>query len=86
MAVPLEVCTRKEQRAVIRFLGSGDVKRSESHRRMRRQHEDVSVSLRQVYEQHRKFKKTGSQIWRRQLTPGSLALRIRLTLTLKWNE
>jgi hypothetical protein len=41
MAVPLEACTREEQRAVIRFLGSEGEKSADIHRRMKRQYGDV---------------------------------------------
>jgi transposase len=56
MAAPLEACTREEQRAVIRFLGSEGEKPADIHRRMKRQYGDACVSLQQVYEWHRKFK------------------------------
>jgi hypothetical protein len=53
---PLEACTREEQRAVIRFLGSEGEKPADIHRRMKRQYGDACMSLQQVYEWHRKFK------------------------------
>jgi hypothetical protein len=56
MAAPLEACTREEQRAVIRFLGSEGEKAADIHRRMKRQYGDACVSLQQVYKWHRKFK------------------------------
>jgi hypothetical protein len=56
MAAPFEACTREEQRAVNRFLGSEDEKPTDIHRRMKRQYGDACVSLQQVYEWHRKFK------------------------------
>jgi hypothetical protein len=56
MAAPLEACTREEQRAVTRFLGSEGEKPADIHRRMKRQYGDACVSLQQVYECHRKFK------------------------------
>jgi hypothetical protein len=59
MAAPLEAYTREEQRAVIRFLGSEGEKPADSHRRMKRQYGDACVSLQQVYERHRKFKRGG---------------------------
>jgi hypothetical protein len=53
---PLEACTREEQCAIIRFLGSEGEKPADIHRRMKRQYGDACVSLEQVYEWHRKFK------------------------------
>jgi hypothetical protein len=62
MSVPLEACTREEQRAVIRFLGSEGKKRADIHRGMKRQYGDACVSLQQVYEWHRKFKSGGGGV------------------------
>jgi hypothetical protein len=56
MATPLEACTREEQCAVIRCLGSEGEKPADIDRRMKRQYGDACVSLQQVYEWHRKFK------------------------------
>jgi hypothetical protein len=50
VAAPLEACTREEQCAVIRFLGSEGEKPADIHRRMKRQYGDAYVSLQQVYE------------------------------------
>ena len=55
MAAPLEICTREEQRSVIRFLRSEGVKPIEIHRRMKVQHGDACLSQQQVYEWSRKF-------------------------------
>jgi hypothetical protein len=52
----MAACTREEQRAVIRFLGSEGEKPADIHRRMKRQYGDACVPLQQVYEWHRKFK------------------------------
>jgi hypothetical protein len=56
MAALSEACTREEQHAVIRFLGSEGEKPADIHRRMKSQYGDACVSLQQVYEWHRKFK------------------------------
>jgi hypothetical protein len=56
MAAPLEACTRVEQHAVIRFLGSEGEKPADIHGRMKRRYGDTCVLLQQVYEWHRKFK------------------------------
>jgi histone-lysine N-methyltransferase SETMAR len=56
MAATLEACTREEQHAVVRFLGSEGEKPADIHRRMKMQYGDACVSLQQVYEWHRKFK------------------------------
>jgi len=55
MAVPLETCTREEQRSVIRFLRSEGVKPIESHRRMKFQYGDACLSQQQLYEWSSKF-------------------------------
>ena len=55
MAVPLETCTREEQRSVIRFLRSEGVKLIEIHRRMKVQYGDACLLQQQVYEWSRKF-------------------------------
>ena len=55
MAAPLETCIREEQRCVIRFLRSEDVKPIEIHRRIKVQYSDACLSQQQVYEWSRKF-------------------------------
>ena len=55
MAAPLQTCTREEQRSIIRFLHSEDVKPIEIHRRMKVQYGDACLSQPQVYEWSRKF-------------------------------
>jgi hypothetical protein len=50
MAVPLETCTKEEQRSVIRFLCSEGVKPTEIYRRMKFQCGDACLSQQQVYE------------------------------------
>lgn len=56
MAAPLLTCSKEEQRAVIRFLGSEGEKPVNIHRRMQKQYGESCLSLQQVYEWHRKFK------------------------------
>ncbi|GFG38000.1 hypothetical protein Cfor_10299, partial [Coptotermes formosanus] len=56
MAVPLQQCTKQEQRSVVRFLFSEGVKPIEIHRRMRIQYGDRCMSRTQVYEWTEKFK------------------------------
>jgi hypothetical protein len=55
MAAPLAICTKEEQRSVIRFLRSEGVKPTEIHRRKEVQYGDACLSLGQVYEWSRKF-------------------------------
>ena len=55
MAAPLSPCTDEEQRYVIRFLNSEEVKPIEIHRGMKVQYGDACLSLQQVYEWTRKF-------------------------------
>jgi len=56
MTVPLQQCTKQEQRSVVRFLFSEGVKPIEIHRRMRIQYGDNCMSRTQVYEWIEKFK------------------------------
>jgi len=56
MAVPLQQCTKQEQRSVVRFLFSEGVKPIEINRRMRIQYGDRCMSRSQVYEWTEKFK------------------------------
>jgi len=55
MAAPLRICTKEEQRSVIRFLSSQGLKPIEIHRRMKVQYGDACLSLQQVYEWTGKF-------------------------------
>ena len=55
MAAPLATCTKEEQRSVIRFVSSEELKPVEIHRRMKVQYGDACLSLQQVYEWTRKF-------------------------------
>ena len=48
MAAPLQICTREEQRSVIRFLRGEGVKPIEIHRRMKIQYGDECLSQQQV--------------------------------------
>ena len=56
MAAPLAVCTKEEQRAVIRFLWSEGVPEAEIHRKFSTQYGDSALPLRSVYEWIEKFK------------------------------
>jgi len=56
MAAPLAVCTKEEQRAVIRFLSSEGVPGAEIHRRLSTQYRDSALLRRSVYEWIEKFK------------------------------
>ena len=56
MAAPLAVCTKQEQRAVIRFLWLEGVPGAEIHRRLSTQYGDSAVPRRSVYEWIEKFK------------------------------
>jgi len=47
-AAPLATCTKEEQRSVIRFLISEEVKPIEINRRMKVQYGDACLSLQQV--------------------------------------
>ena len=62
MVAPLEVCTREEQRSVIRFFGSEGGNRSEIHRRMKMLYDDACLSLQQVNDWDRKCKRGGSSV------------------------
>jgi len=55
MVAPVAICTKEEQRSVIRFLSSEGVKPIEIHRRMEVQYGDGCLSLQLVYEWTRKF-------------------------------
>ena len=50
MAAPLSVCTKEEQRGVIRFLWSEGVPGAEIHRRLSAQYEDSALPRGSVYE------------------------------------
>ena len=56
MAALLPVCTKEEQRAVIRFLCSEGVPGAEIHRRLSTQYGDSALPRRSVYEWIKKFK------------------------------
>ena len=56
MVAPLAVCTKEEQRAVIRFLCSKGVPGAEIHRRLSTQYGDSALPRRSVYEWIEKFK------------------------------
>ena len=56
MVVPLQQCTKQEQRSVVRFLFSEGVKLIQIHRRMRIQYSDRCTSRTQVYEWTEEFK------------------------------
>jgi len=56
MAAPLAVCTKEEQRAVIRFLCSEGVPGIEIYRRLSTQYVDSALPRRSVYEWIEKFK------------------------------
>jgi len=56
MASPLAVCTKEEQRAVIRFLWSEGVPGAEIHRRLSTQYGDSALPRRSVYEWIEEFK------------------------------
>ena len=57
MAAPLSVCTKEEQRSVIRFLWSDGVSGAEIHRRLSAQYWNSVLPQRSVYEWIEKFKK-----------------------------
>ena len=59
MAAPLAVCTKEEQRAVIRFLWLEGVPRAEIHRRLSTQYGDSALQRRSVCEWIKKFKVAG---------------------------
>jgi hypothetical protein len=56
MATPLSVCTKAEQRSVIRFLWSDGVSGAETHRRLSAQYGNRVLLQRSVYEWIEKFK------------------------------
>ncbi|CAN7988824.1 unnamed protein product, partial [Ixodes hexagonus] len=62
MDAPLLACTREEQRSVIRFLGAEGEKPADIHRRMLKQYGYGCISLRQVYEWHKKFQSGASSL------------------------
>ena len=55
MAAPLATCTKEEQRSVIHFLSSEEVKPIEIHQQMKVQYGDACLLPQQVYEWTRKF-------------------------------
>jgi transposase len=56
MATPLSVCSKEEQRSVVRFLWSEGVSRAEIHRRLSAQYGNSVLPQRSVYEWIEKFK------------------------------
>lgn len=56
MAAPLSICTKEEQRSVIRFLWSEGVSGAEIHRRLSVQYGNSVLPQRSVYEWIEKFK------------------------------
>ena len=74
MAVPLSVCTKEEQRSVIRFLWSEGVSGAEIHRRLSAQYGNRVLPQRGVYEWIEKFKKWSHNCyaWRKRCMRGSL--------------
>jgi hypothetical protein len=56
MAAPLAVCTKEEQRAVIRILWSEGVSGAEIHRRLSTQYGNSALPHRSVYESIEKIK------------------------------
>jgi hypothetical protein len=56
MATPLSVCTKAEQRSVIRFLWSECVSGAETHRRLSAQYGNRVLPQRSVYEWIEKVK------------------------------
>lgn len=56
MAVPLSVCTKEEQRSVIRFLWSEGVSGAAIHQRLSAQYGNSVLPQRSVYEWIEKFK------------------------------
>jgi transposase len=56
MAAPLSVCTKEEQRSVIRFLWSESVSGVEIHRRLSAQYGNSVLQQRSVYEWIEKLK------------------------------
>ena len=56
MAAPLSVCTKQEQRSVIRFLWSEGASGAEMHRRLSAQYGNSVLPQRSVYEWIEKFK------------------------------
>jgi transposase len=63
MNAPLAVCTKEEQRSVIRFLWSEGVSGAEIHRRLTEQYGNSVLSQRTVYEWIERFK-NGPQLLR----------------------
>jgi hypothetical protein len=56
IAAPLSVCTKEEQRSVIRFLCSEGASGAETHRRLSAQYGNSVLPQRSVYEWIDKFK------------------------------
>ncbi|GBN43665.1 hypothetical protein AVEN_262642-1 [Araneus ventricosus] len=64
MAASLKVCTKEEQRAVIRFLWSEDVKASEIHRRPPSQYGEVHYHVKLCFLWIEKFKSGRTSVTR----------------------
>ncbi|CAN8002603.1 unnamed protein product, partial [Ixodes pacificus] len=62
MAAPLLACTREEQSSVVRCLGAESKKPADVHRRKLKQYGDACVSLRQVYDSHKRFQSGASSL------------------------
>ena len=62
VAAPLSVCTKEEQRSVIRFLWSEGVSGAEIHRRLSAQHWNSVLPQRSVYEWIEKLKNVRTSV------------------------
>jgi hypothetical protein len=62
MATPLSVCTKEEQRSVIRFLWSEGVSGAETHRRLSAQYGNSVLPQRSVYEWIEKLKNVHTSV------------------------
>ena len=62
MAGPLSVCTKEQQRSVIRFLWSEGVSGAEIHRRLSAQYGNSVLPQRGVYEWIEKFKNVRTNV------------------------
>jgi hypothetical protein len=62
MAAPLATCTKEEQRSVIHFSSSEEVKPIKIHQQMKVQYGNACLSLQQVYKWTRKFMNSISSV------------------------
>ena len=62
MAAPLSVCTKQEQRSVIRFLWSEGVSGAETHRRLSAQYGNSVLPQRSVHEWIEIFKNVRTSV------------------------